>query len=540
MSKKKSNIIGQASILAIAGVLSRLIGLLYRSPLHTIIGDLGLGYYQAAYSYYTIILLISSYSIPIAISQMIAPQLAIGNNQNVRQIFRCAMHYALIVGTIGSLLLYFGASFFVDVEAIAVLRVFSPTIFFYGILGVIRGFFQSYGNMVQTSISQIIEQVVNAFVSVGAAYVFVIYLGANAKANHKAVMGAMGSAIGTGMGVLIALIYILIVFSKFVKNKKENENNNEKISYKDAMYLIIHTISPFIISATISNLSNTVNTKLYIDIYPTLRMLDKLDVTAKWGVFSGQAVTISNIPVAFASAMASAMIPSVAAANAEQNKAEIKRLIKISIKTTMYICIPCAIGMIILAKPIIAFLFSNTVNSLELAGKSLASLALSTVFFSLSILYSSALQSVGNLKIPIINAGVALIIQSILSYILLVFTHTDVMGISISTTIYALIMCILNYYAVNKIFGFKQELKKSICVPFSAAGIMGIIILFFNKELSNVISSDKIALILVIGLGMIVYLFFIVIFKGIDYDELSIPVGKHLNKIIKVIKKKRE
>lgn len=167
--------------------------------------------------------------------------------------------------------------------------------------------------------------------------------------------------------------------------------------------------------------------------------------------------------------------------------------------------------MIILAKPIIAFLFSNTVNSLELAGKSLASLALSTVFFSLSILYSSALQSVGNLKIPIINAGIALIIQSILSYIILVFTHTDVLGISISITIYALIMCILNYYAVNKIFGFKQELKKSICVPFFAAGIMGII----------------------------VYLFFIVIFKGID-DELSIPVGKHLNKIIKVIKKKRK
>lgn len=74
------------------------------------------------------------------------------------------------------------------------------------------------------------------------------------------------------------------------------------------------------------------------------------------------------------------MSPSVAAANAEQNKTETKRLIKILIKTTMYICIPCAVGMIILAKPIIAFLFSNTVNSLELAEKSLASLALSTVF----------------------------------------------------------------------------------------------------------------------------------------------------------------
>lgn len=86
-SSKKDGFIIQAGILAAAGIICRIIGLLYRSPLTAIIGDEGNGYYQTAYTVYTIVLLISSYSIPSAISKVIAQKLAIRDYRNAHRIF---------------------------------------------------------------------------------------------------------------------------------------------------------------------------------------------------------------------------------------------------------------------------------------------------------------------------------------------------------------------------------------------------------------------------------------------------------------------
>ncbi|MBR6381852.1 MAG: oligosaccharide flippase family protein, partial [Lachnospiraceae bacterium] len=153
MDKKRNdtNFIAQAGILAAAGIISRIIGLLYRSPLSGIIGDLGLGYYQSAYSFYLIVLLISSYSIPSAISKVIAQKLAVREYRNAHRLFHGAMIYALVVGAAASLFLWFGAGIFVEEAAKPVLRTFAPTIFIYAILGVLRGYFQAHKSMVQTS-----------------------------------------------------------------------------------------------------------------------------------------------------------------------------------------------------------------------------------------------------------------------------------------------------------------------------------------------------------------------------------------------------
>ncbi len=139
-----------------------------------IIGDEGFGYYDSAYAAYSIILLISSYSIPSAVSKVIAQKLALREYRNAHRIFRCAFVYVLVVGGIASLFVFFGAGLLVEMEsAILPLRVLAPTIFLSGILGVFRGYFQAHKTMVQTSVSQILEQLANAGVSIGMAYVMV-------------------------------------------------------------------------------------------------------------------------------------------------------------------------------------------------------------------------------------------------------------------------------------------------------------------------------------------------------------------------------
>ena len=171
MSKtgKKDGFILQAGILAAAGIICRIIGLLYRSPLTAIIGDRGNGYYSSAFNIYTIILLVSSYSIPSAISKVIAQKLSDKEYRNAHRVFICALWYVLAVGGAAGLFLFFGANLLLEGPAATVLKVFAPTIFLYGILGVLRGYFQAHRTMAQTSVSQILEQIMNALISIGAA-----------------------------------------------------------------------------------------------------------------------------------------------------------------------------------------------------------------------------------------------------------------------------------------------------------------------------------------------------------------------------------
>ena len=198
-----SSIAVQAGILAIATIVVRIIGLLYRAPLTAIIGDEGNGYYGAAYNIYMIILILSSNSLPAAISRQMSTKIAVGEYRNAQRTFHCALIYSLIVGTAGSLLLYLGAGVLVKHNAVPVLRVFAPTVFLFGILGAVRGYFQANQSMVQTSVSQILEQIANAAVSIGAASILIRTASIHANPTEKAVRGAMGSAMGTGIGVSV-------------------------------------------------------------------------------------------------------------------------------------------------------------------------------------------------------------------------------------------------------------------------------------------------------------------------------------------------
>ena len=73
--QKAANFVIQGSILAMAGIVVRIIGMLYRMPLNDIIGKQGNGYYTSAFNVYNILLILSSYSMPVAVSKMISARL---------------------------------------------------------------------------------------------------------------------------------------------------------------------------------------------------------------------------------------------------------------------------------------------------------------------------------------------------------------------------------------------------------------------------------------------------------------------------------
>ena len=127
-----------------ATIISRVIGLLYRSPLGETIGNEGLGYYSTASNLYTILLLISSYSIPMAVSKVVSERLALKQYRNAQKVFHGALLYAMIVGGVAALVAFFFGNYLLPVnqqQALLALRMLAPTIFFSAILGVIAWIF---------------------------------------------------------------------------------------------------------------------------------------------------------------------------------------------------------------------------------------------------------------------------------------------------------------------------------------------------------------------------------------------------------------
>lgn len=523
----------QAGILAAAGIICRIIGLLYKSPLTSVIGDEGNGYYGTAYNIYTIILLISSYSIPSAISKVIAQKLELKEYKNAHKIFKCALLYVVVVGGLASLLAFFGASLFVTPNSVAVLRVFAPTIFLSGLLGVIRGYFQAHKTMLQTSVSQILEQILNAVCSIGAAYLFIRFV-AEKDETTRAIYGAMGSALGTGVGVLTALLFMFAIYMlnrKMLRKRIDRDVLHAEESYGEIFKLIISVVTPFILSTFIYNFSTSLNQKLYTDILIDVKKAVEKDVLSSYGVFSIKAITVVNIPVAFASAMSSAVIPSISGSFAKGEKKEAKRKIHQAIHTVMLISIPSAVGLFVLAKPIMSVLFPQK-DSLELASRLLMYLAVTVIFYSLSTLSNAILQGIGKVNIPVRNAAIALILQTGVLVPILFYTDFELIGLVIATVTYSFSMCVLNGHSLKKAMGYREDVAKTYIMPMFSAVVMGIAaggVYYGIYYLSKVNIAALAAAVLV---AVLVYFTVLIKIGGLTKKELkAMPKGGTLVRV---------
>ena len=106
---KKRNFLVHGGILAMAGIIVRIIGMFYRIPLMNIIGSEGNGIYSVAYNIYNIMLVLSSYGLPMAVSKLISARFITKQYKNAAQVFRCSLTVSICTGGAAALILFFGA-----------------------------------------------------------------------------------------------------------------------------------------------------------------------------------------------------------------------------------------------------------------------------------------------------------------------------------------------------------------------------------------------------------------------------------------------
>lgn len=541
--KESNNFLVQGAILAIAGILVRLIGLAYRVPLLRIIGSKGMGYYSTAYNLYAIILLLSSYSLPLAVSKMVSSRIAKNEYRNANKILRAALIYATIVGGLGFVIVFFGANFFASnlyqmPLAKYALQSLAPTIWIMAYLGVLRGYFQGHSTMVPTALSQIFEQIVNAAVSVGAAYYLCEMALKQAKGEDvKAAYGAAGGTIGTGAGTVIALLVMLAFFFVTANVRRKNILNDKtlrKESFSTITKVLILTVIPVIASTAIYNINSVLDGMVFGQSMKALGLEE--ETSRLYGIYTGGYLVLVNVPVAIANAMSSSLIPTISRSFSKGERGDVNSKISMVIRFATIVSFPCAIGLAVISMPVMGILFNSTEDAMLAAYLMILGSGV-VVLYSVSTVTNAVLQGTSLINKPVKNAFISLIIHFIILYILLFTFKSNVIGLVFGNMVFALSMCVLNARSIRRNLFYKQEFIKTYLMPFICAGLMGIVVYIVYTFILKFSSSRVILTLIPIMVGAPVYAILLIGTRTISKNEiLQMPKGR---KIVNILQKVR-
>jgi stage V sporulation protein B len=533
-----SNFLVQGIILAAAGIIVRIIGMFYRIPLADILGDEGNGYYSSAFSIYSILLIVSSYSLPTAVSKMVAVRLARKEYINSIKVLKVSLFYGTVVGGLGAAVLWFGADLFANdflkmPYTSYALKTLAPTILIIAYLGVFRGYFQGIGTMLPTAISQIFEQIVNAVISIyAAAMLFQEGVRSNAlygSTQYSYAFGAAGGTIGTGAGALAGLLFLLFILFSYrpvMKRQSRRDRSGYLETYGSLSAVLIMTVLPIVFSSVAYNISIVVDNSIYGISMASMGM-GAPEIAANWGIYSGKYRLLFNIPVAIANSLASALIPSLSQAVAERSRPQIIRKISMVIRFSMIIAIPSTVGLTVLAGPICNLLFSRSDNvsliQMMIYGSS------AVVFFSLSTVTNAVLQGINHMKTPLKNAIISLILHVGILWVMLYPFKMGIYGVLYSNILFALTMCLLNGFSIRKYLNYRQEIKKTFFLPTLAAGIMGAVCYGVYFLVHAVLKHNILGVLAAVAAAVIVYGVLLLKFQCVDESELNgFPGGRKL------------
>lgn len=531
------HIIKQGTILAAASVISRIIGMLYRSPMAAVIGDKGNGLYSFAFEIYSIALILSSYSMPLAVSKLLSARFAKKEYKNADKIYKFAYIFAAVSGMAMALILFFGAGTIERLsghEGLALpLKVLAPTVFVVALAGTIRGFFQSRNTMMPTAVSQLAEQIINAIVSIVAAVILVRFA---ANEFDKARYGAAGGTIGTLFGALSSLMFLIFLFVIYKPRMKKHLSHDKvgvTVSNEEVLKLIVATIVPVILSQTVYQSIGVVDGFMFGNLYKGS------DSTALYGIYSSKYRLMVNVPNAISSALASSMIPSLVSLYTLKNFVEFRARLKTSVKFNMIIAFPCAFGISALSGMIMKLLFPTT--DTVISGRMLMYGSVAVLFYALSTVTNAALQGMDRMRLPVRHAAISLLIHIPLMVILLKFTKLGAHALVIGNIIYPLIVCALNWASVARYANYRQEVKTTFIIPLLASSVMWIETFCLSRLMAKVLPVNYItnALITIICIvnACLVYFIMLFVLKGVTREELKeFPMGGRMAKFADKLK----
>ena len=237
------------------------------------------------------------------------------------------------------------------------------------------------------------------------------------------------------------------------------------------------------------------------------------------------------MPLAINVAFATALVPAISAAKARKDKKTITQKTSFSLLLSMLIGLPCTIGMIIFAQPILNLLFPNANDGALILQIS----SLATIFTILDQTINGVLQGYGKLMIPTISLGTGVIVKLILNVTLIPNENIGVYGAAIGSVACHVVAFIIAFTSLRKYIKLDLPFKKFVIKPGIAAGIMGVCSYTIYNLLSNTFLHGNKATIISIIFAVIIYLMSVVALKIYSKEDIKmLPKG---DKILNILTK---
>ena len=532
MTAKQKTLVGGVSILGIAGIICKVVGVLYRIPLAHLIGPEGMGVYHKVYPAYNLLLTISSAGLPVAISRMVAHYVTREDPRNARRIFTMALRMLLVLGLLTTLLmlLFSGqlAAWQGTQESKAGYLAIAPSLFFVCVMSAYRGFLQGQRNMVPTAVSQLIEQIGRVFIALPFAY-WGMQRGGMA-------LGAAGALLGGTIAEGAALLYMLLQHKKadqaldFVPQR----DGESPIASSIIAQRLIRVSIPITLGACIVPLAG------FIDSIMLTQLMERAGMTAedalvRYGSYAGPVLTLINVPTAIAMAMSTNLVPDIAAGLARGEKEYVAKEAGVGLRMAAVIGFPCSIGMSLLAQPILYLCYrgSYTAAQLDVAAELLRISSLTIVLFTMVQATSGILQGAGKQRIPMYTLVLGVALKIALNYTLVRIPGVDIHGAPWASLLCYTASMIPNLYYVSKYTGYRFNILDVVVKPFGCAAVMGgavYAIWIFGFGYPGHLNGFRLTagIILCLIVGVAVYGFLALKTKAVDKEDLPAKIRRFI------------
>lgn len=531
--KKETFMQGVVTIM-FSQILIKILGLVYTLYLTNRrgFGDAGNAIYASGYQIYALLLTISSIGVPNAISKLVSERLALGDNKGANRIFKVALATFGVIGAIGTMLLFFGAhTLAYDLiqipESELTLIALSPAIFFVSISSVMRGYFNGRRTLKVTARAQTLEQIFKTVLTI-----VIVEIVAYVTSTSTEMMAA-GANVATTLATFSSFVYLFMYYK--IKRKEIGKEISQTVNYKyEDVKIIIKRILMVSIPLTLSSIMTSFNKN--IDSFTVKRILSTYmasDVATKlYGQLSGKVDTLTNLPLAINIAFATALVPAISAARAKNDRETATKRTSFSLLTSMLIGLPCVVGMIIFAQPILNLLYPNANQGALL----LQIVSVSVIFSILDQTINGALQGFGKVMVPAIALGIGCLVKLILNLILLRIPSINVYGAAIGSVACQGIAFTIVFNVLKKYVKLDLPFRKFVLKPALATGIMGTCSYTIYLILTRIKLGNK-ATIISILCAVIIYILAVIALKIYSKEDIyMLPKGEKIYKILEKLK----
>ncbi|WP_432775721.1 polysaccharide biosynthesis protein [Brevibacillus gelatini] len=530
MAQEKASVqfVKGAAILGVAGLVSKLLGAVYRIPYQNIAGDIGLYVYMQVYPLYTTLLILATAGFPIAISKIVSERIAIGDALGARRAFRVASISLVVLGLFFFLLLYGGAPliarFMGDEHLTTPLRAVAWSLPLVPMAAILRGYFQGHQNMMPTGVSQVIEQLIRViFILLAAFWAMNVYQDA-----YLAGTGAVFAAFPGGVAAILVLLWYWRKDKQGAHLIPEQRAGVGTWTNRQVLRSLLMYAVPICMGALVLPLVPLVDSITVVNMLQISGTPEDLAKLLKGAFDRGQ--PLIQFGTFFATSLSLALVPAISEAVAQRQHHMIASRSEIAIRLTFLLGLPASFGLALLAEPVNVMLYGDKNGTEALAVQSFT-----IMFATLSIASAGILQGLGRVMRPARNLFIGVMVKLVLNLALVPFW--GIAGAALSTVIAYLVAMGLNVLAVKKYTGAHIGLRQTVHKPFLSVIVMSVVVLLVEwgatallgkTGMSERLYQTLVALISV-GTGALVYLLALLKTGGLTRSDIHfLPKGKRI------------